>query len=67
MSKPFWRNAPAWAQWLAMDADGRWAWYAMKPEWAQSGQWANRKGTKWEYAMDISGGNRAADTLESRL
>jgi len=39
---------------------------AMKPEWAQSGQWSNRKGTKWEYATYIPGEIRAVDTLESR-
>lgn len=29
--KPDWKDAPEWAQWLAMDADGLWAWYASEP------------------------------------
>lgn len=30
-SKPSWRDAPEWAQWLAMDAEGKWFWYESKP------------------------------------
>lgn len=29
--KPDWKDAPEWAQWLAMDEDGSWYWYAGKP------------------------------------
>lgn len=29
--KPSWDNAPEWANWLAMDADGTWYWYNVKP------------------------------------
>lgn len=29
--KPDWKTAPEWAQWLAMDADGGWRWYAIEP------------------------------------
>jgi len=29
--KPSWDDAPEWAQWLAMDADGEWAWYELQP------------------------------------
>ena len=29
--KPSWDDAPEWAQWLAMDEDGRWWWYEEKP------------------------------------
>lgn len=29
--KPSWNNAPEWAQWLAMDADGGWVFYRDKP------------------------------------
>lgn len=30
--KPSWDQAPSWAQWLAMDADGDWWWYEHEPE-----------------------------------
>ena len=29
--KPSWDDAPEWAQWLAMDENGRWFWYEFKP------------------------------------
>jgi hypothetical protein len=29
--QPNWDDAPEWSNWLAMDADGSWAWYATKP------------------------------------
>lgn len=37
-----WDTMPAWANWLAKDADGDWAWYSHKPElsddmWASDG------------------------------
>jgi hypothetical protein len=28
-----WKMAPAWANWLAQDADGTWWWYENKPVW----------------------------------
>ena len=30
--KPSWKDAPEWAQYLAMDEDGHWLWYANEPE-----------------------------------
>ena len=30
--KPDWENAPDWAQWVAMDADGTWWWFDEKPQ-----------------------------------
>jgi hypothetical protein len=30
--KPLWSDAPGWARWLAMDANGRWYWYLKKPK-----------------------------------
>lgn len=29
--KPDWKDAPEWAQYLALDADGVWYWYEKKP------------------------------------
>jgi hypothetical protein len=31
MNKPDWKDAPKWAQWLAMDSDGEWWWFEEKP------------------------------------
>lgn len=31
MTRPDWKRAPKWAQWLAMDASGAWYWFAEKP------------------------------------
>lgn len=38
--KPDWKDAPEWAQWVAMDADGDWWWYENKPEFdGESDRW----------------------------
>ena len=29
--KPDWKDAPEWAQFVAMDSDGSWYWYGTKP------------------------------------
>ncbi len=29
--KPDWKDAPEWAQYLAMDADGMWWWHELRP------------------------------------
>lgn len=29
--KPSWNDAPSWANWLAMDKDGKWYWYKYEP------------------------------------
>lgn len=31
-TKPSWQDAPKWANWLAMDSNGGWFWYASKPK-----------------------------------
>jgi len=28
---PDWKDAPSWANWLAMDSDGFWYWYENRP------------------------------------
>jgi hypothetical protein len=30
-NKPDWKNAPDWANWLAMDANGEWHWFEFEP------------------------------------
>jgi hypothetical protein len=34
--KPEWKDAPEWANWLAMDGDGIWVWFQDRPEWEPS-------------------------------
>lgn len=41
--KPDWKDAPEWANWLAMDADGKWYWYENNPKkrlvtWKRNGE-----------------------------
>lgn len=38
--KPDWKDAPEWAQWLAMDSDGYWYWYSHEPYVITEG-WVN--------------------------
>lgn len=43
MSKPDWKDAPEWAQFVAMDKDGIWFWHELEPEprsrgWTSNGQ-----------------------------
>jgi hypothetical protein len=39
MNKPEWKDAPCWANHLAMDASGDWYWYEKKPV-AAFGDWS---------------------------
>lgn len=34
MNKPQWENAPDWANYLAMDANGEWNWFEIRPVFA---------------------------------
>lgn len=46
--KPDWKDAPEWAQWLAMDPDGDWYWFEAEPDW--DCLWENQKGTRVQWA-----------------
>jgi hypothetical protein len=37
-SKPNWKDAPEWAQWLAQDASHSWYWHELEPE-PEDGVW----------------------------
>lgn len=64
MSKPDWKDAPEWAQWLAMDENGVWYWYACQPEFIGD-DWACGHGdSRSQCASDII--FDAADSLERR-
>lgn len=41
--KPDWKDAPEWAEWLAMDQGGSWYWHAGQPFWdSTDGCWYDR-------------------------
>jgi hypothetical protein len=59
MSKPDWKDAPEWANWLAMDRDGMWYWYEVEPKirgssFASAGlvEFANFRDTDWEQSKE---------------
>ena len=49
--KPDWKDAPEWANYFAMDPDGRWYWFENEPEftdqeWYADGKYAEITGLK---------------------
>ncbi len=63
--KPDWKDAPEWANWLAMDGDGVWFWYELEPVWSPSyGVW---KCKGWgEGRFEEAGRASAGTTREAR-
>lgn len=37
--KPDWKDAPEWANWLAMDTSGKWFWHENKPDLCGDAVW----------------------------
>lgn len=74
--KPNWKDAPVWANWLAMDGNGLWCWFELKPEFDEKDDvWCLSSeiecDSEYEYASgypDESGidWDHAFDTLEAR-
>ena len=54
-SPSVWFMAPDWAEWIAMDKDGRWHWYELKP-YADGMQWwkNTEKPSSFERAEGIT-------------
>lgn len=54
-SPSVWFMAPDWAEWIAMDKDGRWNWYELKP-YADGMQWwkNTEKPSSFEMALGIT-------------
>ena len=48
--KPDWKDAPKWANYLAMDQDGSWGWFELEPSTARGHEWRNESGNS-EYAI----------------
>lgn len=59
--KPDWKDAPEWANWLAMDEIGAWWWFRVKPLKNHT-EWIDRYGLKYAHAR-VRGWE---DTLEPR-
>lgn len=58
--KPDWKDAPEWANWLAMDDSGAWYWHEEKPEWLRD-EWVSDG-----YIIDASTTRSGDNTLEAR-
>lgn len=58
--KPDWKDAPEWAQWLAMDSSGLWYWHESEPEWHFE-TWISDDAT-----VEAGENVRPADSLERR-
>ena len=65
MSKPSWKNAPPWANYLAMEADGTWFWYELEP-WAEGMCFWNSHGKEEALASRSEDSSDTLDTLEKR-
>lgn len=63
MTKPDWKDAPKWAQWLAQDEDGEWRWHSMKPEIGHR-EWISA--STWIIDACTARNNNWRDTLERR-
>ena len=65
--KPSWKDAPEWAQYLAMDENGQWYWFDKEPSISDNPMWGC---PRWDIL--IGGHVREAcvpgwrDTLEKR-
>lgn len=53
--KPDWKDAPEWAKWLAMDADGHWYWFEGEPKLRED---------CWRLAFAASGRYRHAGCIQ---
>ena len=67
--KPDWKDAPEWANYLAMDKNGDWYWYAREPElgrvewldYARRFQLASERGSSWKDSLE----KRPSDSTSS--
>ena len=57
--KPDWKDAPEWANYLAMDGDGYWCWYLRKPIreddcWCggEKFEFTKRTGVYWKDSLE---------------
>jgi len=50
--KPDWKDAPEWANYLAMDESGIWAWFENKPA-INGNEWYAKNGGMYELAFSF--------------
>jgi hypothetical protein len=55
--KPKWKDAPSWAQYLAENKKGNWAWFQNKPRpfvntWVADGYVYGCKNTDWKQSLE---------------
>ena len=60
--KPDWKDAPEWANYLAMDEDGYWFWFSIKPRQTEFGYWEQAGRTEFAGTND----HPWKDSLEKR-
>jgi hypothetical protein len=71
MSKPEWKDAPEWAQWLAQDEPGSymdhyWVWFECKPDKMSNGWIDNSNTGKWLQTIHVATDDKWRETLEAR-
>lgn len=67
--KPDWKDAPEWANWLAMDGNGTWVWFAAKPQWSEwEDEWIFHEDETDERYEEVSDADRLdpRESLNSR-
>jgi hypothetical protein len=60
-NKPDWKNAPDWANYLAQDASGSWAWFENKPVAIPASMWVSDGAERIQTVV-----KNWKETLESR-
>ncbi|GGU79506.1 hypothetical protein GCM10009504_40510 [Pseudomonas laurentiana] len=65
MSKPDWKDAPQWAEWLARDSFGEWYWFQAFPDCRQV-LWLADYDTEHTLAGKSASGVDWKDSLEKR-
>jgi len=64
--KPDWKDAPAWAEYMAQDGNGIWNWFSHKPKWIEGCEyWSAGPGTRIQY-IDLCSSS-AVNSLEAKL
>lgn len=51
MSKPDWKDAPKWANWVALNASGEWAWFEFEPV-CTLGAWSSIDGQQQRASVE---------------
>lgn len=60
--KPDWNDAPEWAEWLAMDADGQYWWFEKEPKFEDE-EWNTNQ---YEYRGEMERVRTLEPHLEQR-